>query len=132
MRNGYWKTLLSRLRGRVAQSNRVLHLGNVTFVLQEICASDDAPLDEGVDILLALDSHGNALLVDPANTEIRLRLVHAVEIIAPGFTLLDLIDRLQPHAPLDVELTALPEDQRMLDRLTRGKSSRGKGLFDDD
>ena len=86
MRNGYWKTLLSRLRGRVAQSNRVLHLGNVTFVLQEICASDDAPLDEGVDILLALDSHGNALLVDPANTEIRLRLVHAVEIIAPGFT----------------------------------------------
>jgi hypothetical protein len=132
MRKGYWNTLLSRLRGRVAQGHNALHLENITFVLHDICAADGVPLDQDTAIILAVDSTGNALLVHAATTAISMRIDRTGEVIASGLTLRDMIDKLQPGPASGTELMALPEDQRILDRITRGRSSRAKGLFDDD
>ncbi len=132
MRKGYWKTLLCRLRGRVAQHDRAIRLGDFTFVLHEICASDDDPLDEGAYLLLALDSNGNALLIDAASTKIGMRMLRTEEIIESGLTLREMIDNLQPQPGHDIELTAYEEDPRTLDQLTRGKSARARGVFGDD
>jgi len=132
MRKGYWNTLLSRLRGRVAQGNNALHLGKITFVLHDICAAETAPLDQNEVIVLAVDAAGNALLVHPSTTAISMRIDRTGEVIVPGLTMLDMIDKLQPGLAFDSELTALPEDQRILDRITRGRSSRARVLFDDD
>jgi hypothetical protein len=132
MRKGYWNTLLSRLRGRVAQGYNALHLENITFVLHDICAAEEVPSDQDAAIVLAVDAAGNALLVHPSTTAISMRIDRTGEVIASGLTLLDMIDKLQPGLAFDSELTALPEDQRLLDRITRGRSSRARGLFDDD
>jgi hypothetical protein len=131
MRKGYWKTLLWRLRGRVAQGINTLGHGSFSFVVHDICASDDTPLDEGVDILLALDSDGNALLIDPASTQINIHMNLTDESIASGLTLLDMIDKLQPQPAPVAELMALSADQHTLDRLMRDQPSRTRGVLDD-
>jgi hypothetical protein len=132
MRKGYWNTLLSRLRGRVAQGHNALHLENITFVLHDICAAEGVPLEQDAAIILAVDSAGNALLVHPASTAVSIRIDRTGEVSASGLTLLDMIDKLQPGLASGSELMALPEDQHILDRITRGRSSRARGLFDDD
>lgn len=133
MRKGYWKALLQRLRGRVAQGDIAIDVGGFRFIVHEISAADDLALEQQEPILVAVDANANALLIKPGTTEVTIRLALTGQMLVTGMPFIDMIDCLQP-VPADgsSELITSVEDKLILARLLRGSSSRTRGIFDDE
>ena len=130
MRRGYWKTLLRRLRDRVAEGNDTLEVADTCFVIAQISASDDDSVETPNEMSLAVDVKGRQLVLDPINSLVSIRYSSAPEgdalLHATGMDYPAMIAALKSSQVSDDALGARVEDLIFLP----GKSRR-KGIFDE-
>jgi hypothetical protein len=117
MRKGYWKTLLRRLRGRVASGLDTFAFHGTALALTEVLASDDQLPDSPCELPLAATAGGALLLIDTGNNIVILRAKGAEHGQSTGLDLPAFIDALtagivqsaSPELSLgDAELLDLP------------------------
>ena len=130
MRRGYWKTLLRRLRDRVAEGCDTLEVADTCFVIAQISASDDDSVETPNEMSLAVDVKGRQLVLDPINSLVSIRYSSAPEgdalLYATGMDYPAMIAALKSSQVSDDVLGARIEELILMP----GKSRR-KGIFDE-
>jgi hypothetical protein len=119
MRIGYWRTLIRRLRSKVASGeNTFIHPDGV-FSIATVCASSEVALEEGAELRLAEDSQGNFLLLEVSTA--RVVIVYSGnqrQTINEDFV--KFINSLRSLAPAGLELGAIVEEKMDLPNSRRG------------
>lgn len=70
MRRGYWRTLIQRMRGKVAAGENAFVHPDGEFSIAVVTASEDAILDEGSELPLAEDGQGNVLALNVGTAQV--------------------------------------------------------------
>lgn len=107
MRKGYWKTLLRRLRSRVASGLDTFPFHGAALKLTEVLASDDELPDSPCELPLAATAGGALLLIDTGNNIVTVRARDAEHGESTGLDLPAFIDALEAGAvqPSSLELS---------------------------
>jgi hypothetical protein len=123
MRIGYWRTLIRRLRAKVAGGENTFVHADGVFSIATVSASLEVALEECGELRLADDLLGNFLLLDVSTAR--------VMIVYPGDRrlqvsedLVKFVSALQSLAPPGLELGPIVED-RIASRNAR------RGVLDD-
>jgi hypothetical protein len=115
MRKGYWKTLLRRLRGRVASGLDTFTSEHVALTIAEILASDDDILDPTSELPLAATTGSAMLLIDTGDNRVMLRAADAACSEPTGLDLPAFIDALAAGKCKDSEMGLSMDDTGLLD-----------------
>jgi hypothetical protein len=95
MRKGYWKTLLRRLRSRVASgSDTFTTVRHQTLTIVEVLASSDDALDPPAELALAATAEGATFQIDIGNNLVMLRADAACASVSTALDLPSFIEAL--------------------------------------
>ncbi|HXA46102.1 MAG TPA: hypothetical protein VNW52_00625 [Burkholderiaceae bacterium] len=119
MRIGYWRTLIRRLRAKVARGeNTYVHPDGV-FSIATVCASLDVVLEAGSQLRLAEDAQGNFLLLEVSTA--RVVIIYPDEQrLRVSEDLVKFINALRSLAPPGLELGAIVDEKLDHPRSRRG------------
>jgi hypothetical protein len=124
MRRGYWRTLLGRLRDKVASGENTFFHQEGVFVVARVTAQDEAELELGGELRLAEDELGSVVVLEIATAQIS--IVYAGKApMALAEDLLTFINSLRSLAPPGLTLGSVVDEAIDLPR------PRG-GILDDD
>ncbi len=119
MRRGYWRTLIRRLRAKVASGENTFFHPDGVFSISIVHAVEEAPLEEGDELRLADDPHGNFLMADVANARVAI-IYHNNQRLQVNEDLAGFIEALRSLAPLGMELGPIMDESINLPVPRRG------------
>jgi hypothetical protein len=124
MRRGYWRTLVQRMRAKVAAGENAFVHPEAEFSIAAVTASEDAILDDGGELPLAEDGQGNVLALDVDTAQVLIICPNGQRISASE-NLAAFVDTLHSLAPPGLELGPVIDEEFAL-----GASPK-RGILDD-
>jgi hypothetical protein len=119
MRIGYWRTLIRRLRAKVAGGENTFVHADGVFSIATVSASLEAALDMGGELRLADDVDGNFLLLDVGTA--RVTIVYPGDRrLQVGEDLIKFVNALRSLAPVGLALGPVVDEKHVLHNARRG------------
>jgi hypothetical protein len=128
MRRGYWRTLIGRLRAKVASGENTFFHADGVFSISTVNAAEEVPLDEGGELRLAEDEQDNFLLVDVGTARVAIVYQNSQR-LQVNEDLVGFIEALRSLAPPGMELGPIVDETIDLSGPRRGIF---RGILDDD
>ncbi|HSY26031.1 MAG TPA: hypothetical protein VK832_00870, partial [Burkholderiaceae bacterium] len=109
MRRGYWRTLIRRLRAKVASGESTFFHPDGVFSISTVNAVEEATLEEGDELRLADDEQGNFLMVDVATARVAIVYPNSQRLLV-NEDLVGFIDALRSLVPPGMELGPIVDE----------------------
>jgi hypothetical protein len=119
MRIGYWRTLIRRLRAKVASGENTFVHADGVFSIATVSASLEVALDKGGELRLADDVQGNFLLLDVSTARVMI-VYEGDRRLQVSEDLVKFVNALRSLSPPGMELGPVVEEKIVVRNSRRG------------